>query len=168
MAGCICSNTLAVHVYFLLFSDFKSCTTTPFKSNSFSRGKPKQQVRKLLPKELPVQTACDDPGGRLQGWEAHDLLIQQIETKLSQKACDQLALIGKDVSKLTGWNACDQLAVKIGQSVSKLMAECRVMSSRHSSNACRHQHSAVSIQYHPLVEANIASPTTRPRMARSM
>ena len=106
--------------------------------------------------------------GGFRGWEAHDLPIQQIETKLSQKACDQLALIGKDVSKLTGWNACDQLAVKIGQSVSKLMAECHVMSSRHSSNACRHQHSAVSIQYHPLVEANIASPTTRRRMARSM
>ncbi|CAL1128704.1 unnamed protein product [Cladocopium goreaui] len=106
--------------------------------------------------------------GGFRGWEAHDLPIQQIETKLSQKVCDQLALIGKDVSKLTGWNACDQLAVKIGQSVSKLMAECHVMSSRHSSNACRHQHSAVSIQYHPLVEANIASPTTRRRMARSM
>ena len=41
--------------------------------------------------------------GGFRGWEAHDLPIQQIETKLSQKAADQLALkIGKEVSKLTG------------------------------------------------------------------
>ena len=50
-----------------LFSDFKSCTKSPFKSNSFRRGKPKQRGRQLLPKELPVQAARDDPGGRLQG-----------------------------------------------------------------------------------------------------
>jgi hypothetical protein len=57
--------------------------------------------------------------------------------------------------------ACDELAVKIGQNVSKLNGECHAMSSRHSSNPCRHQHSDVSIRYHPLVEANIASPGKR-------
>jgi len=78
----------------------------------FSRGKPKQRGRQLLPKELPVQTARESRAvwtgsvmileGGFRGWEAHDLPIQQTETTLSQKACDQLALkVGKDVSKLT-------------------------------------------------------------------
>jgi hypothetical protein len=41
--------------------------------------------------------------GGFRGWEAHDLPIQKMETMLSQKACDELAVkIGKDVSKLTG------------------------------------------------------------------
>ena len=45
--------------------------------------------------------------GGFRGWEAHDLPIQKIETTLSQKACDELAMkIGKDVSKLTGWMLC--------------------------------------------------------------
>jgi 3-mercaptopyruvate sulfurtransferase SseA len=39
--------------------------------------------------------------GGCRGWEAHDLPIQQMETTMSQMACDQLALkIGKDVSKV--------------------------------------------------------------------
>ena len=46
---------------------FQEFTTSSFKSNSFSRGKPKQQGRQLLSKELPVQAASDDPGGRVQG-----------------------------------------------------------------------------------------------------
>ena len=82
-----------------LFSDFKSCTTTvqnPLQKQQFQQGKPKQQGLQLLQKELPVQTARDDPG-----WEAHDLRVQQMETTLSKKACDELALkVGKDVSKL--------------------------------------------------------------------
>ena len=77
-AGCMCSNTLSVHIYiyyiynnnnimcFLLLSDFKSLPQ-PLKSNTFRRGKPKQQGRQLLSKELPVQAARDDPGGRVQG-----------------------------------------------------------------------------------------------------
>ena len=41
--------------------------------------------------------------GGFRGWEANDLPIEQMETAISQKACDQLALkIGKDVSQLTG------------------------------------------------------------------
>ena len=51
---------------FLLLSDFKSLPQ-PLKSNTFRRGKPKQQGRQLLSKELPVQAAGDDPGGRVQG-----------------------------------------------------------------------------------------------------
>ena len=51
---------------FLLFSDFKSLPQ-PLKSNTFGRGKPKQQGRQLLSKELPVQAARADPGGRVQG-----------------------------------------------------------------------------------------------------
>ena len=51
---------------FLLLSDFKSLPQ-PLKSNTFRRGKPKQQGRQLLSKELPVQAARDDPGGRVQG-----------------------------------------------------------------------------------------------------
>jgi hypothetical protein len=84
-AGCMCSNTLSyyiiynIYIYyiiyilyyiyimcFLLLSDFKSLPQ-PLKSNTFRRGKPKQQGRQLLSKELPVQAAGDDPGGRVQG-----------------------------------------------------------------------------------------------------
>lgn len=39
--------------------------------------------------------------GGFRGWEAHDLPIQQMETTVSQAECDQLALkIGQNVSKL--------------------------------------------------------------------
>ena len=51
---------------FLLLSDFKSLPQ-PLKSNTFRRGKPKQQGRQLLSKELPVQAARAGPGGRVQG-----------------------------------------------------------------------------------------------------
>ena len=45
----------------------RSKSSSSSKSDSFSRGKPKQRGRQLLPKELPNQAARDDPGGRLQG-----------------------------------------------------------------------------------------------------
>ena len=61
------------------------------------------EVANFYRKSCPTKQRVMILEGGFRGWEAHDLPIQQIETKLSQKAADQLALkIGKEVSKLTG------------------------------------------------------------------
>ena len=61
------------------------------------------EVANFYRKSCPTKQRVMILEGGFRGWEAHDLPIQQIETKLSQKAADQLALkIGQEVSKLTG------------------------------------------------------------------
>ena len=64
--------------------------------------KRQSQNQNFYRKSCPTKQRVMILEGGFRGWEAHDLPIQQIETKLSQKAADQLALkIGKEVSKFT-------------------------------------------------------------------
>jgi len=60
-------------------------------------------VANFYRKSCPTKQRVMILEGGFRGWEAHDLPTQKMETMLSQKACDELAMkIGKDVSKLTG------------------------------------------------------------------
>ena len=59
-----CNNMFAVHFCFLIS---RVVPKAPSRATVSRRGKPKQRGRQLLPKELPVQAARDDPGGWLQG-----------------------------------------------------------------------------------------------------
>ena len=85
---------------FLLLSDFKSLPQ-PLKSNTFRRGNQSNKVANFFRKSCPSKQRVLILEGGYRGWEAHDLPIQQMEATLSQKACDQLALkIGQNVSKV--------------------------------------------------------------------
>ena len=72
----------------------------PLKSNSVRRGKPSNKVANFFRKSCPSKQRVMVLEGGFRGWEAHDLPIQQMETTVSQAECDQLALkIGQNVSK---------------------------------------------------------------------
>ena len=91
---------LAVHFCFLIS---RVVPKAPSRA-TFSAGENQSnKVANFYRKSCPSKQRVIILEGGFRGWEAHDLPIQQIETKLSQKAADQLALkIGKEVSKLTG------------------------------------------------------------------
>ena len=112
-AGCMCSNTLSVHIYiymymlkilimcFLLRSDFKSLPQAPSKATVSAGENQSNKVANFFRKSCPSKQRVVILEGGYRGWEAHDLPIQQMEATLSQKACDQLALkIGQNVSKV--------------------------------------------------------------------
>ena len=59
------------------------------------------KVANFFRKSCPSKQRVVVLEGGFRGWEAHDLPIQQMETTMSQMACDQLALkIGQNVSKV--------------------------------------------------------------------
>ena len=95
-----CNNMLAVHFCFLIS---RVVPKAPSRATVSAGENQSNEVANFYRKSCPTKQRVMILEGGFRGWEAHDLPIQQIETKLSQKAADQLALkIGKEVSKLTG------------------------------------------------------------------
>ena len=94
------SNTLFL---FLVWIGLPWFTTLQKHSRAtFSGGENQSnKVANFFRKSCPSKQRVVVLEGGFRGWEAHDLPIQQMETTMSQMACDQLALkTGKDVSKV--------------------------------------------------------------------
>ena len=94
------SNTLFL---FLVWIGFPWLTTLQKHSKAtFSGGENQSnKVANFFRKSCPSKQRVVVLEGGFRGWEAHDLPIQQMETTMSQMACDQLALkIGQNVSKV--------------------------------------------------------------------
>ena len=107
VAGCICSIFLqyTVSVFGLDWFTMVYHWFTTLQKHSratFSGGENQSnKVANFFRKSCPSKQRVVVLEGGFRGWEAHDLPIQQMETTMSQMACDQLALkIGKDVSKV--------------------------------------------------------------------
>ena len=109
-AGCMCSNTLSVHIY-IYYILYILCVFycflisrvyhNPSKATLSAGENQSNKVANFFRKSCPSKQRVMILEGGYRGWEAHDLPIQQMEATLSQKACDQLALkIGQKVSKV--------------------------------------------------------------------
>jgi hypothetical protein len=95
-----CNNMLAVHFCFLISRVVPKAPSRAIVSAGENQS---NKVANFYRKSCPSKQRVMILEGGFRGWEAHDLPIQKMETMLSQKACDELAVkIGKDVSKLTG------------------------------------------------------------------
>jgi len=111
-AGCMCSNTLSVHIYiYIIYIIYILCVFycflisrvyhNPSKATLSAGENQSNKVANFFRKSCPSKQRVMILEGGYRGWEAHDLPIQQMEATLSQKACDQLALkIGQKVSKV--------------------------------------------------------------------
>ena len=106
-AGCMCSNTLSVHIYIIIILCVFYCFLisrvyhNPSKATLSAGENQSNKVANFFRKSCPSKQRVLILEGGYRGWEAHDLPIQQMEATLSQKACDQLALkIGQNVSKV--------------------------------------------------------------------
>ena len=102
VAGCICSNTLFLFLFLVSIGLPWFTTLQKHSKATFSGGENQSnKVANFFRKSCPSKQRVVVLEGGFRGWEAHDLPIQQMETTMSQMACDQLALkIGQNVSKL--------------------------------------------------------------------
>lgn len=93
-----CNNMLAVHFCFLIS---RVVPKAPSRATVSAGENQSNKVANFFRKSCPSKQRVVVLEGGFRGWEAHDLPIQQMETTMSQMACDQLALkIGQNVSKL--------------------------------------------------------------------
>ena len=92
------SHFFAIHCFcFPWLTTLQKHSRATFSGGENQSNKVANFFRKSCPSKQRVMVL----EGGFRGWEAHDLPIQQMETTMSQMACDQLAMkIGQNVSKV--------------------------------------------------------------------